>query len=130
MRADAIIEYPQVLEAIHHVSEVKVTVDLANSRCFPHPNSSPDDVLSLNIKYDEKIFIQLKDWYDLGWNNERGVEYYTSQPKGYLIISQYDNEDKIIRRTNWKKILLKNLSLAEGLIHIEFTAVSFSEDYF
>lgn len=68
----------------------------------PESTSIEDLAISFNLNqnddYQMFVFKILKDWYDLGWNNETGTLHYKKNMVGDIIIHQHDREGKVIRR--------------------------------
>jgi hypothetical protein len=83
-------------------------------------DTSIDDMkikFNLNQNDDYQIFVfkMLKDWYDLGWNNETGTLHYKKNMVGDVIIHQHDREGKVIRRVTYHNCQMKNFTGMETL---------------
>jgi hypothetical protein len=95
--------------------------------------------LNQNDDYQIFCFKILKDWYDLGWNNETGTLHYKKNLVGDIIIHQHDKEGKVIRRVTYHNVMMKQFSGVEELAWedstgiMEFTAnflADYWEDYY
>lgn len=90
--------------------------------------------LNQNEDYQIFCFKILKDWYDLGWNNETGTLHYKKNLVGDIIIHQHDREGKVIRRVTYHNAMMKQFSGVEELSWedstglMDFTA-NFVADY-
>jgi hypothetical protein len=90
--------------------------------------------LNQNEDYQIFCFKILKDWYDLGWNNETGTLHYKKNLVGDVIIHQHDKEGKVIRRVTYHNAMVKQFSGVEELNWEDSTAiqdltVNFVADY-
>jgi len=74
-------------------------------------------VFNLNQNDDYQIFCfkMLKDWYDLGWNNETGTLHYKKNTVGDIIIHAHDKEGKVIRRVTYHNVMMKSFTGFEDL---------------
>ena len=63
--------------------------------------------LNQNDDYQIFCFKMLKDWYDLGWNNETGTLHYKKNLVGDIIIHAHDKEGKVIRRVTYHNAMMK-----------------------
>ncbi len=71
--------------------------------------------LNQNDDYQVFCFKILKDWYDLGWNNETGTLHYKKNMVGDIIIHGHDKEGKVIRRITYHNAMLRGFSGWEDL---------------
>ncbi len=71
--------------------------------------------LNQNDDYQIFCFKILKDWYDLGWNNETGTLHYKKNLVGDIIIHAHDKEGKVIRRVTYHNAMMKSFSGFEEL---------------
>ena len=71
--------------------------------------------LNQNDDYQIFCFKMLKDWYDLGWNNETGTLHYKKNLVGDVIIHAHDKEGKVIRRVTYHNCMLKAFTGFEEL---------------
>jgi len=106
--------------------------------------TSLDDVpikfnLNQNDNYQIFCFKILKDWYDLGWNNETGTIHYKKNLVGDIIVHQHDKEGKVIRRVTYHNAMFKkfegmeDLDWSSGTEIMDLTAhfsVDWWEDYY
>ena len=105
---------------------------------MPASTSVQDLTISFNLNQNEDYqifcFKMLKDWYDLGWNNETGTLHYKKNLVGDIIIHQHDKEGKVIRRVTYHNVMMKNFTGVEELSWdsttevMDFTA-NFVADY-
>ena len=79
--------------------------------------------LNQNDDYQIFCFKMLKDWYDLGWNNETGTLHYKKNLVGDIIIHQHDKEGKVIRRVTYHNAMMKQFSGVEELSWEDTTAI-------
>lgn len=93
-------------------------------------------VFNLNQNDDYQIFCFkiLKDWYDLGWNNETGTLHYKKNLVGDIIIHLHDKEGKVIRRVTYHNVMMKKFSGMEevnwdGTTEIMDLTANFQADY-
>jgi len=71
--------------------------------------------LNQNDNYEIFCFKMLKDWYDLGWNNETGTLHYKKNLVGDVIIHLHDKEGKVVRRVTYHNAMLKQFTGFEEL---------------
>lgn len=93
-------------------------------------------VFNLNQNDDYQIFCfkMMKDWYDLGWNNETGTLHYKKNLVGDVIIHLHDKEGKVIRRVTYHNAMIKQFTGFEEVNWEESTGifdltVNFVADY-
>lgn len=69
-------------------------------------------VLNMNQNEDYQIFTWriMKDWYDLGWNNEDGTLHYKRNMIGDVIIHLHDKEGHVIRRITYHNCQLNQIT--------------------
>lgn len=90
--------------------------------------------LNQNDDYQIFVFKMLKDWYDLGWNNETGTIHYKKNLVGDIIIHQHDKEGNVIRRVTYHNCMFKSftgmeeLDWSSGTDVLDLTA-NFQADY-
>lgn len=93
----------------------------------PDSTSIEDMAIKFNINqnndYQMFVFKILKDWYDLGWNNETGTIHYKKNLVGDIVIHQHDREGKVIRRVSYHNCMLKKWEGMETLSWETNTAV-------
>lgn len=72
---------------------------------------------NLNQNKDKQIYVYkiLKDWYDLGWNNEDGSTSYKRDMVGDVIIYQHDKVGEVIRRVTCHNAMLYDFSGIEEM---------------
>lgn len=72
--------------------------------------------LNMNQKEDYQIYTWriMKDWYDLGWNNEDGTLHYKAHMIGDVIIHLHDKEGHVIRRVVYKNCQISNIEGFDG----------------
>lgn len=71
--------------------------------------------LNQNDDYQIFCFKMLKDWYDLGWNNETGTLHYKKNLVGDIIIHLHDKEGKVIRRVTYHNAMMNQFTGFEDL---------------
>lgn len=71
--------------------------------------------LNQNEDYQIFCFKMLKDWYDLGWNNETGTLHYKKNLIGDIIIHLHDKEGKVVRRVTYHNVMVKKFANFEEL---------------
>lgn len=79
--------------------------------------------LNQNADYQVFCFKMLKDWYDLGWNNETGTLHYKKNLCGDIIIHQHDKEGKVIRRVTYHNAMMNKFSGVEELAWEDTTSI-------
>lgn len=103
----------------------------------PDSTSAKDIKISFNLNQNEDYqifcFKMLKDWYDLGWNNETGTLHYKKNMIGDIIVHQHDREGKVIRRMTYHNVMMTGFSGMETLAwtgsEIMSLEASFVSDY-
>jgi len=91
--------------------------------------------LNQNDDYSIFCFKMLKDWYDLGWNNETGTLHYKKNLVGDIIMHLHDKEGKVIRRVTYHNVMMKKFSGMEDVSWDDTTKIlelscDFIADYF
>lgn len=82
--------------------------------------------LNQNESYQIFCFKILKDWFDLGWNNETGTLHYKKTLCGDIIIHGHDKEGKVIRRVTYHNAQLKQIA---GFDEVNWESVSEFHDF-
>jgi hypothetical protein len=76
--------------------------------------TSVDFSMTLNMNQNKDFQIStwriMKDWYDLGWNNEDGTLHYKRNVTGEVVIHLHDREGHVVRRITYYNCQLKNIS--------------------
>lgn len=105
---------------------------------MPEDTSFKDLTIKFNINQNDQkqmfTFRMMKDWYDLGWNNEDGTLHYKKNLVGTVIIYQHDKEGEIIRRVTCHNSQVKSFSGVEtldwGTADIMSLSVNLVSDYY
>ena len=110
---------------------------------MPDSTSIKDFKITFNLNQNENYqifcFKILKDWYDLGWNNETGTLHYKTNLVGDIIVHHHDKEGKVIRRVTLNNAMMIGFSGMEALdwsqatevMKLEATwAVDYWEDFY
>lgn len=79
----------------------------------PDKTSTTFDVtFNMNQKKTGQVstFRIIKDWYDLGWNNEDGSLHYKRNMLGDVIVFAHDKEGMVIRKVTYHNVQLTKFS--------------------
>jgi hypothetical protein len=79
--------------------------------------------LNQNQDYQVKAWRILKDWYDLGWNNQDGTLHYKRNLVGDVIIHLHDKEGHVVRRITYFNCQMKNITGFDGDLTWEGTEI-------
>lgn len=94
---------------------------------MPESTSFEDLSIKFNLNQNEQkqifVYKMMKDWYDLGWNNEDGSVSYKKDMIGDVIIYQHDKIGEVIRRVTCHNAMLYDFSGMEDMDWSETSAV-------
>jgi hypothetical protein len=105
---------------------------------MPEKTSIEDLTIKFNLNQNDdfQVFCWriLKDWYDLGWNNEDGSLHYKKTMCGDIIIHVHDKEGHVIRRVTYHNAMAKAIEGWQDLdwsvnAEIEEFTTKFVADY-
>jgi len=92
---------------------------------MPDSTSIDDLAVKFNLNQNDQKqifnFRMMKDWYDLGWNNEDGSVSYKKNMIGDIIIYLHDKEGAVIRRVTCHNAMLNSF---EGVEDVQWSDVS------
>lgn len=86
----------------------------------PESTSIEGTEIQFNLNQDPNsnsvfVFRMLKDWYDLGWNNETGqLSYLRNMISPLVTVDVHDRQGLVVRRVNYIDCWLTNFSGFEG----------------
>lgn len=104
----------------------------------PATTSIADTSMTFNLNQNDTLQVFnwriMKDWYDLGWNNETGELNYKKDMVGEVIINVHDRNGFVIRRVTFHNTMVNNITGWETLDWEQHTAIqtltaSFTVDY-
>jgi hypothetical protein len=80
----------------------------------PESTSLQDINVTFNLNQNDNLQVMnwriIKDWYDLGWNNETGELNYKKNLVGSLIVNIHDRNGFVIRRVVYHNTMCKSIS--------------------
>jgi hypothetical protein len=85
---------------------------------MPADTSTTVDInFNMNQNDEKQVFTfrMIKDWYDLGWNNEDGSLHYKSNMISDIVIHAHDKEGHVIRRVVYHNCQMTNFTGWETL---------------
>ncbi len=85
----------------------------------PDTTSISETSIKFNLNVNNQLqvfaFRMLKDWFDLGWNNETGELNYKRNLVGDIIINVHDREGMVIRRVTFHNAMMTKFTGWEDL---------------
>lgn len=85
-----------------------------NYLATPDTTSLTDISITFNLNQNESLQVLnwriMKDWFDLGWNNETGELSYKKDLLGDIIVNLHDRNGFVIRRVIYHNSMCKGIS--------------------
>lgn len=120
---DIIIELPTPLTFIYDKKEIfidkKEVINIEN----PPPNRYDNYIIGFTLSastLSKDIFLPLKDWYDLSWNNETGQLKYIKPIIGHVRFDICDSSGCIIGNIRWYNCIFDEIKIEDDSITYSF----------